>query len=234
VRLDDPNVVREEYANEARLAVRKAAYARGSGADAHGILFSAIAETRPKRLLEVGPGEGELAERVQAELGCDVLAIDQSPRMVDLTRARGIDAMLGDVCDLPFQDATFDCAVAAWMLFHVADIDQGVSELARVLSPSGRLVAVTNSRQHWRELKDILGIEGFSTSFDAEDAPRLLSRHFARVVARDASGWLSFANRDEAQTFVDSTTIFAGCEVPEFEEPLRVRRTPVIFVADKS
>jgi ubiquinone/menaquinone biosynthesis C-methylase UbiE len=234
VRLDDPEVVREEYANEARLAVRKAAHAGGGGADAHAILFSAIAEARPKRVLEVGPGEGEFAERLQAELGCDVLAIDQSQRMVDLTRARGVDAKLGDVCDLPFRDGTFDGAVAAWMLYHVADIDRALSELSRVLSPFGRLAVVTNSRQHWRELKDLLGIEGFSTSFDAEDAEPLLSRHFARVVAQDASGWLVFANRDEAQKFVDSTMIFAGREVPDFEGPLKVRRTPVIFIADKS
>jgi ubiquinone/menaquinone biosynthesis C-methylase UbiE len=234
VRLDDPKVVREEYANEARLAVRKAAYARGGGADPHAAVFSAIAEARPKQVLEVGPGEGEFAERMQTELGCEVIAIDQSRRMVELTRARGVDARLGDVCDLPFQDGTFDCAVAAWMLFHVTEIERALGELARVLGPSGRLVAVTNSRQHWRELKDLLGVEGFSTSFDAEDAGRLLSRHFARVVARDASGWLAFANRDEAQTFVDSTTIFAGREVPDFEGRLKVRRTPVVFVADKS
>jgi ubiquinone/menaquinone biosynthesis C-methylase UbiE len=234
VRLDDPKVVRAEYANEARLAVRKAAYARGGGADPHGAVFSAIAEARPKRVLEVGPGEGEFAERMQTELGCEVIAIDQSRRMVDLTRARGVDARLGDVCDLPFEDGTFDCAVAAWMLFHVAEIERALGELARVLGPSGRLVAVTNSREHWRELKDLLGVEGFSTSFDAEDAERLLSRHFARVVARDASGWLAFANRDEAQTFADSAMIFAGREVPDFEGPLKVRRTPVVFVADKS
>jgi SAM-dependent methyltransferase len=234
VRLDDPKVVREEYANEERLAARKAANARGGGADARAILFAAIAETRPKRVLEVGPGEGELAERMQKELGCDVIAVDQSARMVELTRARGIDARLGDVCDLPFEDATFDCAVAAWMLYHVADVDRALGELARVLRPSGRLVVVTNSRQHWRELKDLLGIEGFSTSFDAEEAEGLLSRHFSRVAVHDAFGWLEFAHRDDAQSFVAATVIFAGREVPNFDGPLKVRRTPVIFVAEKS
>jgi SAM-dependent methyltransferase len=234
VRLDDPKVVREEYASEERLAARKAANARGGGADARAILFSAIAEARPKRVLEVGPGEGELAERLQKELGCQVIAIDQSARMVELTQARGIDARLGDVCDLPFEDETFDCAVAAWMLYHVADIDRALGELARVLRPSGRLVVVTNSRQHWRELKDLLGIEGFSTSFDAEEAEGLLSRHFSRVVARDATGWLDFADCGEAQRFVAATVIFADREVPDFAGPLKVRRTPVIFVAEKS
>jgi ubiquinone/menaquinone biosynthesis C-methylase UbiE len=234
VKLHDPEIVREEYASEARLAVRKRANARGDGADARGMVVSAIAEVRPKRVLEVGPGEGELAEEVQSKFACEVVAVDQSPRMVQLTRARNVDARLGDVCDLPFDDETFDCAVAAWMLYHVADIDLALSELARVVRPTGRLVAVTNSRDHWRELKELAGVQGFSTTFDAEEAGMLLARHFGRVDARDASGWLTFANRDEAQTFLAATVIFKDRELPEFEGPLKVRRTPVVFVADKT
>ena len=234
MKLHDPEVVREEYATETRLAVRRAAQACGGGADARGILFSAIAEVRPQRVLEVGPGEGELAEKIQRELVCEVVAVDQSQRMVDLTRARNVDARLGDVCDLPFDDKSFDCVVAAWMLYHVADVDLALSELARVVRPSGRLVAVTNSREHWRELKELVGVEGFSTTFDAEEAGQLLSRHFGRVAARDASGWLTFANRDEAQKFLAATVIFKDRELPEFDGPLTVRRTPVVFVADKT
>jgi hypothetical protein len=75
VRLDDPAVVREEYASEKRLAARKAAHDRGEGPDPREIAFKVIAEVKPRRVLEVGPGEGELAERVRDELGCQVVAI---------------------------------------------------------------------------------------------------------------------------------------------------------------
>ena len=54
-------------------------------------------EVAPERVLDVGCGMGELAERVQKELGAEVVAVDISPRMVELTRARGIDARLADV-----------------------------------------------------------------------------------------------------------------------------------------
>jgi ubiquinone/menaquinone biosynthesis C-methylase UbiE len=64
-----------------------------------------------------------LAERIASELDCELVAIDQSERMVALTRERGLDARLGDVCDLPFADGEFDVALAAWMLYHVADLD---------------------------------------------------------------------------------------------------------------
>ena len=45
--------------------------------------------------------------------------------MVELARARGVDARVGDVQELPFADGAFDCVVAAWMLYHVPDLDRG-------------------------------------------------------------------------------------------------------------
>lgn len=233
MRLDDPGVVRAEYADERRLASRKAAHSFGEGPDARGIAFDAIAAAAPERYLEVGCGEGELAERVQRELGSEVVAVDQSERMVELTRARGVDARVGDVQALPFENEEFDCAGAAWMLYHVLDLDRALAELARVLRQPGRLVAVTNGRDHLRELKSLLDAEPWASSFDGEDAEELLSRHFTRVEARDAAGWLVFPSKAEAQAYVDASAIFAGRELPDFEGPLRVRRTPVVLVADK-
>lgn len=233
MRLDDPEVVRAEYADERRLAARRAVHALGEGPDAREVAFDAIAEVAPERYLEVGSGEGELAERVQRELGSKVVALDQSERMVELTRARGVDARIGDVQALSFEDETFDCAAAAWMLYHVPDVARALGELARVLRPQGRLVAATNGRDHLRELKNLLHFEPPISSFDGEDAEELLSRYFARVEARDAAGWLVFSSRAEAQAYVEATVIFAGRELPDFEGPLRVRRTPVVLIADK-
>jgi SAM-dependent methyltransferase len=227
-------MVRDEYASEVRLAARKAAHALGDGPDARQIAFEAIAEGKPRRVLEVGPGEGELAERMQNELGCDVVAIDQSERMVELARARGVEARVGDIRALPFAAEEFDCAVAAWMLYHVADIELALFELARVLRPGGRLVVVTNGRDHLRELEELLGVERPPSTFDGEDAEQLLARHFTGVEARDAAGWLTFPSRAEAQAYVDaSPVVFNGRELLQFEGALMVRRAPVVLVAHK-
>ncbi len=145
VSLTDPDVVRREYATEDGLAARASVYGReefGEG-DARRTALDAIAEVAPRRVLEVGCGRGEFAERLVAELDVDVVAIDQSERMVELTRARGIDARVADVQALPFGDGEFDCVVANWMLYHVPDLDRGLAEVARVLRPEGRLVAAT-------------------------------------------------------------------------------------------
>jgi SAM-dependent methyltransferase len=237
VRLDDPDVVRKEYASERGLAARKAAYRFASGPDPRQVAFEAVAETSPRRVLEVGCGEGELAERLQTELGCEVVALDQSERMVELTRARRVDARVGDVQALPFDDGEFDCAVAAWMLFHVPDLDRGLGELARVLGSRGRLVAATNSAEHLLELREALGVEREHSSFGGDNGEELLRRHFSRVERREAYGWIDFPTRADAQDYVDAAVVLGGLgpgrRLPDAEGPLRVRRAPVVFVADK-
>jgi SAM-dependent methyltransferase len=233
VKLEDPKGVREEYASERRLAVRKAAHRFGEGPSAVEIAFEAVAQASPLRVLEVGCGEGELAERIARELSCELVAIDQSERMIELTRARDVDARVGDVRALPFDAGVFDCAVAAWMLYHVREIDQAISELARVLRPRGRLVAVTNGPEHLRELADLLAVELPAKTFAGENGEELLRRRFDRVERRNAYGWMVFPDRRAAQAYVDATIVLGGGRLPYFDGPLRVRRAPVVFVADK-
>jgi SAM-dependent methyltransferase len=232
VRHNDPAVVAREYATEKGLIGRRAAYRWAEGPDPQELTFQAVAEVTPTRVVEVGPGPGELSEWIRATLGADVVAVDISPRMVELTRERGINATVGDVQELPFPDESFDCAVAAWMLYHVPDVERGIAELARVLRPGGRLVAVTNGADHWSGLRELVTDVRGEVCFTAENGGELLGRSFARVERRDATGWIVFPDRATAQAFVEATMTLQG-ELPAFDGPLRVRRCPYIFVAEK-
>ena len=118
---------------------------------------------------------------MQRELGAEVTFVDLSPRMVELARARGVDAQEGDVQGLPFADGSFDTVVAAWMLYHVPDLDAGLAEIARVLVPGGALIAVTNSVDHIAELRELLAYPpgAFELSFNSENGEEHLRRHFS-------------------------------------------------------
>jgi SAM-dependent methyltransferase len=234
--LDDPAVVARDYATEARLLDRRSIYETSEGPSALDVLWDRIAEAEPRRVLEVGPGPGELAERIAKELGADVVAIDVSPRMVELTRDRGIDARIGDVQALPFDDARFDLVVAAWVLFHPSDLDRALSEIARVLRPGGRLIAATNSEVHLEELWRLVGADRITYSFSAENAEASLRAHFADVSTYPVEGWVTFADTATARNYVASSII---CEhladrVPDLSEPLRARRRNAVFVAEKA
>jgi SAM-dependent methyltransferase len=236
VTLNDPRLVRDEYASEQGLEGRRAAYRHAEGPDAPQMAFEAVAEVSPRRVLEVGCGPGELAARIRDELGAEVVAVDISPRMVELARGRGVDARVGDVQELELADGEFDCAVAAWMLYHVPDVDRALAELARILVPGGRLVAVTNAPDHLHELRELLGVprRGAAHPFSGANGTELLRRHFARVEARDGAGTIRFPSRSEVVGYVESSrAIFeSDAEVPFFAGELVVTRHPVVFVAD--
>jgi SAM-dependent methyltransferase len=154
-----------------------------------------LARLAPARVLEVGCGTGALAARIQADIACQLIAVDQSPAMVEAARAAGVAAVVGDVERLDFGDAAFDCAIAAWMLYHVADVDQALSELARVLVPGGWLIAVTNCARALAEVYDSAGASRPHSPFSSENGERLLRRHFAAVRRMDFRPRAVFADR---------------------------------------
>jgi SAM-dependent methyltransferase len=234
VRSDDPVAVREQYATEDGLAARASIYG-GEGVDARDVIVDVLRPLRPGCLLEVGCGWGELAARMAAELGCTVVAIDQSPRMVELARERGVDARVGDVQELEFGDAAFDALVAAWMLYHVPDLDRGLAECARVLRPGGTLVAVTNAAADFAELWELVGRDTSARllTFRAENGEEALRRHFDGVVRRDVTSEVTFADADAIRRYVGSSIV--GREyvdnVPELHEPFVARKLITVFVA---
>jgi ubiquinone/menaquinone biosynthesis C-methylase UbiE len=100
------------------------------------------------RVLDAGCGPGLYAEALVGR-GADVVAFDQSPRMVELSRERvpTVDSRVHDFADpldwLP--DASVDLVLCALALDHVDDRVAALRELRRVLRPGGALVV---SRTH--------------------------------------------------------------------------------------
>ena len=230
-------VVQVEYASEERLAKRNQTYRDlTEGVNPDDAVFEAVREAAPERFLDVGCGMGELAERVQKELGAQVVAVDISPRMVELTRARGIDVHLADVQSLPFADGVFDCVAANWVLYHVPDLDRGVSELERVIRRGGRLVAATLGDANMRELWDLLGGDVTAgLSFGYVNGERALAPYFTEIERREANGTVVFPDRTSMVDFVAATTTAASRRPrPQLTEPFHTRSTHCVFVADKS
>jgi len=234
VTIDDPTAVREQYATEENLRARQRLWTTVEGENARLVLFRILSELKPRNVLEVGGGQGELAERMQGELGASVTFVDQSARMVELVRARGIaDAQVGDVQELPFEDERFDTVVAAWMLYHVQDVDRAVRELRRVLRPDGRLVAVTNSVDSMHELWSLIGYRP-AYAFGAENGEWSLLRHFTVVRRHDVRGTVTFPNREAVHRYVRASVTKAdrADNLPFFDGPLVASRHVVVFVAE--
>ena len=95
------------------------------------------------RLLDVGCGTGHHLSDLRAR-GYEIAGIDASPEMLEHARSNnpGADIRLADVEQLPFADASFDFVLCVEVLRYLPDPDPTIRELARVLKPGGRVLAI--------------------------------------------------------------------------------------------
>jgi SAM-dependent methyltransferase len=227
---DDRDVVRREYADETGLSARISIWARRSGPRAIDVTFDEVVALSPRRVLEVGCGRGELAERL-VRAGLDVVALDQSERMVELTRARGVDARVGDVRSLPFADGAFDVAVANFMLYHVPDLDPALGELRRV---AHALVAATNGFDQLREMWELVGrdLGDRHRLFMRETGAAFLERHFADVRTIDLPATVELS-ADDMRHYISHSVAHRHLteRVPDFAGTRTVTASAAVFVA---
>ena len=137
-------------------ARRRWSAALGPDPREHALL--AVAEHRPRRVLDIGSGDGEFAEWCARRLTVEVVVVDQS-------------AWLGqtDAMGLPREDAGFDVVVTGEVLPAVQELDVVLADLARVLRPGGRLVALSASERYLEPL-----LAPWPFPFSAEQAPGVL------------------------------------------------------------
>lgn len=109
-------------------------------------------------LLDVGCGGGGVSARASA-IGWEVTGIDISPGNVESTRALGMDARVVDLNgDFPFGDGSFSCVAFIEVAEHLVQAEHAFSEIARVLSPGGKVLFTTpNNASYRRRMKALKG-----------------------------------------------------------------------------
>jgi demethylmenaquinone methyltransferase/2-methoxy-6-polyprenyl-1,4-benzoquinol methylase len=104
-------------------------------------MVDAVRPRPGQRILDVATGTGMVA-RALARRGAHVTALDQSEAMLDVARARndhGVTFVRGEAERLPFEDGSFDALTFTYLLRYVDDPAATLHELARVVTPGGRI-----------------------------------------------------------------------------------------------
>ncbi len=126
-------------------------------------IFRRFLTPLPKRALDVGIGTGYGAA---ALLGPDYFGVDSILGNLLYARDRAREAggrprlVLADGAKLPFLDGTFDAVVSSEVLEHIDDDRSAAAELARLLTPGGRLaVSTPYSGLGFEGFLELLGVE---------------------------------------------------------------------------
>ena len=100
--------------------------------------FDKFAELVKGKVLDIGSGlgrDGLLLKQRDLEVVC----LDASGAMIKLCTEKGLEAIVGDFNDLPFDDGSFDGVWAYTSLLHVkkSEVKKPIDEIKRVLKSKG-------------------------------------------------------------------------------------------------
>ncbi len=123
-----------------------------------------LVASQPKMVLDVATGTADLALAIAKTIGAsEVEGIDISNEMLNVGREKvkkaGLERVIrlneGDSEKIPFADNNFDAVSVAYGVRNFEHLEQGLSEMYRVLKPNGRVVVLEFSRPTAFPLKQL-------------------------------------------------------------------------------
>ena len=122
-----------------------------------------LRDIQPKRILDVATGTADFAIAALRLNPDAVIGIDIAEEMLKRGRAklmrRGLDSMVtlytGDAENLQFVTGVFDATIVAFGVRNFEQLENGLSEMYRVLRPEGKIVVLEFSRPRqspWKQL----------------------------------------------------------------------------------
>ncbi len=161
------------YTSDAPLKARQDVHANFTiGRPLEDLVDEALKLTREQSLLDIGTAFGAFPIRLrqQGHHG-RLVGLDFSSGMIEKAKSFNTDVefLEGDAMNLPFANHSFDVVTARHMLYHVADINQALLEVRRVLKPNGTFLALTNAdgymADYWAVIEKTLSGNNIFASF---------------------------------------------------------------------
>jgi MPBQ/MSBQ methyltransferase len=148
------------------------------------ILFEEFASLRNKNVLDVGTGSGFQAIQLASQ-GANVYGIDIALRMLRVASYKlESHKLASNLCSsdaqfLPFRSTLFDSVVCCGsVLNYVPDFELAVSEFARVLRPSGKLILGIDNASSIDKLWMTLDLKGrFGLGYGPPDFSKEFDLH---------------------------------------------------------
>lgn len=177
------------------------------------------------QILELGCGNGSIWDGHIDSIGTgsNLILSDFSEGMVKETEERfpnfpNVSFRRIDIQQIPYPNESFDFVIANMMLYHVPNLNQALTEVARVLKPNGFFYSATfgeNGIQ--RYLMNTLQEYGYhqnrNHSFTLQNGKDILFKYFKHVVKREYPDALEITDTNDWIDYIYSMTSL--CNITE-------------------
>jgi len=120
---------------------------------------------RPQSILDVATGTADLAIQAISLKPKSIIGIDISEEMLKIGQKKIFDKKLNPIIQLktadaeniPFENNSFDACMVAFGVRNFENLQQGLSEMYRILKPNGKVVILEFSKPTQFPIKQIYG-----------------------------------------------------------------------------
>lgn len=222
--INNKDVVQKQYENAANLNTRISIHDKYS-VNKQGFgnwIVSNYQITDGAKVLELGCGTGEMwRNKIDLISKCAELVLtDLSEGMLKaahdyLGDLSNVSYRVADIQEIPFEANRFDIVIANMMLYHVPDLNKGLTEVVRVLKPSGKFYCATYGEhgivQFISELLKPYGAKGhINKNFTLQNGKQILKPYFSSVEMFEYIDSLEVTNIDDMLDYIYSLTGMTG------------------------
>lgn len=154
------------------------------------------------RVLECGAGTGVLSLALAAASDAKLRhhLLDLSPRMLEAARTalqeagiseRAVTLQPANIQQMPYDDESFDCVIAAHVIEHLPDPVSALREMARVLKPGGAMLVIATRRSFLGSLIQLKWAVHRAARHELRDWLRRCGQSRMRSIPLEGPWWCS-------------------------------------------
>lgn len=217
-KINDTSVVKKQYASADNLNTRISIHDKYS-TNKMGFgnwIVSNYRISEGMKVLELGCGTGDMWKNRESLIrACSKLILsDFSEGMVETAKNNigsfgNMEYKVIDIQEIPYENETFDIVIANMMLYHVPDIDKGLSEVRRVLKRDGCFYCATYGEhgivEYLSKILSAYGVEDhINKNFTLQNGYEILSKTFSKVEKLEYIDSLAVTNVDDMVEYIYS------------------------------